>query len=146
MKKHPYNRPTQIKYGTLCLGGSALCFAIVFLMISGLIRRENFPDRDLIMVAITILSTLGIILILLSYNFFQGKVQKLPLSSPVIIFVSLFFILMATSEIIFVYIVRIVPPTAQSGKIIGGGYAMGFSGFWHLYKRKKRETRELQLP
>ena len=139
-----YDMTARIKYGTLCLVGSVLCFFVDFTLMLATYREYHFRG-DLAYAfgfAVIILSILGTILILIAYNFIKGKVQKQPISNSVLIFASLVLFALASFVFLLTFIFGEMPLTLGGLKAISFGSIVGFALLWHVYKRRKSQTTE----
>src|ERR1700690_309640 len=85
---------------------------------------------------ISFITIMGTILLLLSYQFFSGKVGRQHISTPILIFASAFFILIATYIALLVFVFKTMQPGTQASRAIGGGFAIGGLGLWFAYKRR----------
>ncbi|WP_173200227.1 hypothetical protein [Geobacter sp. SVR] len=89
---------------------------------------------------------IGIILLLLAYQFFTGKVGGQHISAPILTFASVCFIAMSAVIAVVAYVFRAMPAGYQTGRGIGGGVAIGCLGLWFAYKRKRGAFNQENAP
>jgi hypothetical protein len=97
--------------------------------------KKQIPDFPMAFIIVFTL-TIGTILLLLAYKFLFGNFEKQHISTPILTFVSIWFVAMSTIFALTAYVFKAMPTGFPTGRGIGGGFAIGCSGLWFAYKRK----------
>ncbi len=152
MDEKPVNtseKPAMIFVGLLALIVGLMFFVPGIYFSKSIIMRflqeHIFPDGPFAFIAIFTIS-IGTILLLLSYKFFFGDVAKQHVSTPILTFVSICFIAMSTVFALVAYVFNAMPTGYQTGRGIGGGFAIGCFGLWFAYKRKRGTSNQKDAP
>lgn len=134
------NRLNLILPGIICLAVGLMFFVPGILLgksfIFGYLHINDMPDGRYAIITLIMLA-LGAILLLLSYQFFTGKVGKQHISTPILVMVSIGFITLSTAIVISSFFLKSAPSGYRTGKAIGGGAAIGCLGLYFAYKRKR---------
>jgi hypothetical protein len=142
------NRAGLIFPGVLSLAVGVMFFVpgIYFTkIILSRLMRNQLPDG--LFVAFTVfIGVIGLILLLLAYQFFTGKVGRQHISTPILIFASAFFITLSTAIALATYVFKCMPTGYQPGRGIGGGFAIGCFGLWFAYKRSREASNQEYTP
>lgn len=97
---------------------------------------NEIPDLPIVFIIVFTL-TIGTILLSLAYKFIFGNIEKQHLSTPILIFVSICFVAMSIIIALNTYVFKSMPTGYQTGRGVGGGFAIGCLGLWFAYKRKR---------
>jgi len=113
--------------------------------ISRFLSKSEIPDLPFAFIIVFTL-TIGTILLLLAYKFVFGNIEKQHVSTPILTFVSISFVAMSTIIAVTAYVFKAMPTGYQTGKGIGGGFAIGCLGLWFAYKRKRGASNHEDAP
>ncbi len=102
--------------------------------------QNKLPDGIFVFVTVLIVA-IGIILLLLAYRFFTGKVDNQRLSITILTIASLFFISISSLIAVETYVLKWMEPTGQTGRAIGGGFTAGCLGLYFAFKRRRSPSR-----
>jgi len=104
--------------------------------ISRFLEKNEIPDLPIAFIIVFTLA-IGTILLLLAYKFIFGNIEKQHISTPILTLVSICFVAMSTVIAITAYVFKAMPTGYQTGRGVGGGFAIGCLGLWFAYKRKR---------
>ena len=86
---------------------------------------------------ILFLMGIGTILLLLSYQFFSGTVGRQHISTPLLIVISTFFIVLSSVLALAAHVFQSLPIGHLTDRAIGAGFGIGGVGLWFAHKRKR---------
>ncbi len=133
------NKVTLIFPGLASLA-VGLMFAVPGVFFSKKIILQLFQNKipDSIFVFVTVLiEAIGIILLLLAYRFFTGKIAGQHLSTPILTIASLFFISISSLIAVETFVLKRMAATGQTGRAIGGGFMTGCLGLYFVFRRRR---------
>ena len=126
---------------SLAVGGLFFCPGIYFFskVVGRLISGSSFPGIGII-AFIGVLLLIGSILISLSIKAFTGKLGEQKVSPYVLTFASIFFLSISAMFFCMTYIFEPLPHSYNSGRAIGGSFAIGAIGIYTVYKKRKASS------
>lgn len=109
------------------------------------LEKSETPDLPFAFIIAFTLS-IGTILLLLAYKFIFGNIEKQHVSTPILTFVSIFFVAISVVIALTAYVFKAMPTGYQTGRGVGGGFAIGCLGLWFAYKRKRGASNQEDAP
>lgn len=109
------------------------------------LEKNEIPDLPIAFIIAFTLS-IGTILPTLAYKFVFGNIEKQHISTPILTFVSVCFVALSTIIALTAYVFKAMPTGYQTGRGIGGGFAIGCLGLWFAYKRKRGASNKEDAP